>query len=1321
MRRRPRAIFVVPGSLLTALILTIGFSLFIVRTSGFKRQIRSRVVSSLERATGGRVELGPLRFRWSTLTAGLDNLVIHGTEPVGSPPLLQVASIGIQLKAASLLKQKIDFSSVVAERPRAYLLVRADGSTNIPTPHLDRQDVIDQLVDFAVERFVFNHGTLSINQKSYPLSVSGQDLHALASYDRGQAVYHLGLSAHHVSVAASCCRDLPLSLDIQALAGKTAIDVRDANIISGASTLHVSGTLQHFNQPQADFQFGGDLEARQTAQFAKLATVRGGNILLKGWGRFDLRSGFTMGGDLRARRLAYRSSVLTLSDLDLASGFRFANGSLLLNGAAAKAFGGHFDGDAKLDTSAALQLSGRLANINLQQLAASFKKRIPWSGVATGQLWVNGRLASLPHNLVFHSMVQIAPARGGIPISGSLDLSKTGISGIRFGSSQLAVAGTQASFQGTPGTGIKAVIDTTNLADVTSILDFLQINHPANRFAVLLPGGSAHFAGTFAGSLSNPLIQGSLVVTRLEAGGERWNQLHAQGTLTRRSLDCPSLTADGVLVHASGSGHVELYDWEAVPNAPFRLHASFSGIDVPLFLSRYTTARLPVEHGTASGTLDVSGSIQQPVGNARITITSLAAFGEEVERLEAAAVFSANDLRIQHGYLERTAGGRIAFSGLYTHLPGDWQDGHLSARTDGGDLPVKNFKVIRTLAPDLTGDAYINAQFTAEVVKGSIHLSQIAGHTAVHNLFSNGIQLGSINADVETRSQTLNFSLQGNLRDSYFHGSAQVGLVQDAPVTGELLFDRISLITLKSLVRPERAEELRLEGFLNGGVEFQGSLAHPSSLRSTIRIDRLQLTSLLQPDFDLYNQQPIVLDVSGGKAAIRSFELLGKDTKFSVSGSAGYSRTAPLSLEIEGSVDLRVLELFDPNLDSSGHSLVKASVAGTLGSPTLKGRLELNNASLVMRNFANGLSAVNGVVMFNENRATIERLTATSGGGLLRVGGFVSYGGSGPLVYHIDARADTVRLRYASVSVTANTDLRLTGTSTSSVLSGSATVSRIVFNANTDIGNVLSGFAAPVPTPANQKDLLTGLHLDIGIESPPDLQISTALSRDVEAGIDLRLRGTPDRPVLLGSVSANQGDIRAFGTRYSINRGQISFINTSKVEPVLDLDLQTRARGITVDVTISGTLNHLNIAYRSDPPLQPRDIIALLTVGRTPQEASNVQTTQAATDTSNLQPGANSVLGQAMVPASGLSKLFGITNIKLDPLVQGISNTTQSRLTLEQQVSRAITVTYVTNLEQTSEQIFRIEWSMNPQYSVVAVRDDNGEFGVDIQYKKRFK
>ena len=72
-------------------------------------------------------------------------------------------------------------------------------------------------------------------------------------------------------------------------------------------------------------------------------------------------------------------------------------------------------------------------------------------------------------------------------------------------------------------------------------------------------------------------------------------------------------------------------------------------------------------------------------------------------------------------------------------------------------------------------------------------------------------------------------------------------------------------------------------------------------------------------------------------------------------------------------------------------------------------------------------------------------------------------------------------------------------------------------------------------------------------------------------------------------------------------------------------------------------------------------------------------------------------------------------------MVQGITTSAQGRLTVEQDISRQITVTYVTNLSETSEQIFRVEWALSPQYSVVALRDDNGEFGIDIQYRKRFK
>ncbi len=431
-----------------------------------------------------------------------------------------------------------------------------------------------------------------------------------------------------------------------------------------------------------------------------------------------------------------------------------------------------------------------------------------------------------------------------------------------------------------------------------------------------------------------------------------------------------------------------------------------------------------------------------------------------------------------------------------------------------------------------------------------------------------------------------------------------------------------------------------------------------------------------------------------------------------------------MNLKVTGSMDLRFFGLLDANVQSSGLSLITASVRGAWTEPAVSGTVELKNGSFFFKGLPNALTALNGTLRFNGDRATIEKLTAQTGGGKLALSGFVSFGGMGPLVYRLVADAENVRVRYAGgIGVTANSHLGLTGTSKSSILSGTALVSRVVLNPNADVGNLLASLAAPSASPANEQDFLTGMQFDVHLESAPNLQFNTALSRDLQADIDLRLRGTPAHPILLGNISANQGDIRVFGAKYSINRGEVSFVDPVKIEPVLNLDLQTVVRGISVDITISGTPGKLNINYRSDPPLQPRDIIALLTVGRKPELGSTTAPAQLTNDITALQSSASTVLGQAISSSPNrLSKLFGITNIRIDPMaLQGISTTPQARLTVEQNVSRQITVTYVTNLSQTSEQIFRLEYAFSPQYSLVALRDDNGEFGIDIQYRKRFK
>ena len=66
---------------------------------------------------------------------------------------------------------------------------------------------------------------------------------------------------------------------------------------------------------------------------------------------------------------------------------------------------------------------------------------------------------------------------------------------------------------------------------------------------------------------------------------------------------------------------------------------------------------------------------------------------------------------------------------------------------------------------------------------------------------------------------------------------------------------------------------------------------------------------------------------------------------------------------------------------------------------------------------------------------------------------------------------------------------------------------------------------------------------------------------DAERGVrggSAALRGSPIRPVLLGTLSINQGEVQTFSsTKYTINRGDIRFLNPIKIEPTIDMDLET--------------------------------------------------------------------------------------------------------------------------------------------------------------------
>ena len=301
--------------------------------------------------------------------------------------------------------------------------------------------------------------------------------------------------------------------------------------------------------------------------------------------------------------------------------------------------------------------------------------------------------------------------------------------------------------------------------------------------------------------------------------------------------------------------------------------------------------------------------------------------------------------------------------------------------------------------------------------------------------------------------------------------------------------------------------------------------------------------------------------------------------------------------------------------------------------------------------------------------------------------------------------------------------MRLNGASDASTVSGLVTLNRASLAVRSDLFQLLAQSSAPIPLPATPNPYLRGMRFDVRIQSASTFQMETSLTRDVEAEVDLRLRGTGIQPVLLGTVSVNQGEVQFLGTRYTINRADIRFLNPVKIEPTVDMDLETKARGVTVNMTFSGTLSHLNVNFSSDPPLQQSEIIALLTAGRDPSLASSQNAPGVPAGGGGFAEAGTGLVGQALNAQlnSGLQRFFGSTRVKIDPNLTGVENLPQARLTFEQQVSKDVTLTYITNANRFQEQLVRVQWDLDKSWSAVMVRDANGLFGIDFQFRKRFK
>ena len=1315
--------------------------IILVQTAWFRNAVRERIVSVVERATGGRVEIGSFSYNWRNLTAEVSPFVLHGTEPPSASPLFRADKIQIGLKIISALEKKVDIAFLIVETPRAYITIGPDGSTNIPRPKLPRfdQNVVEDLLDLHVQHIELRHGVAAYNSWRVPLDAIGEHLQMSLVYQPAGPRYLCAISSGLMRVSSPKLRaPTEFALDSQMELGRNTIQVLRLNLAAGGMKIDSSGTIVNLYSPVLNFDVTAALPVRDLNRLARTSLEARGDLWLQGHVSAGGSSPDRFVGRLTGRSLGYTRQGIAVRDIAMSSYADMTPDKINLMELRLSSPDGSFQGAAQVDELKRVMVKGQIAGVTIAEVGKlAGRPTGSLDGVFSGAVQLDGQ--ATPSGLAGTSasaVVDLKPGAngGGIPVQGSLDIHYDQRAGkLELGDSQLDVGSTHAGLSGTLGENLAVHLVSRNLNDALPVLRAFGAQPPA-QWPVELQGSVARIDASVQGAFPDPKISGTADAGKLKLDGHQLDHVTSTFTVDRSSVVLQAVTVEQGKMRLEGNGRAGLRDWNLEGTSPVSATVSLRNADIPT-LAAEAGWKAPPATGLISAAVHISGSLESPLVAGAVTLENLAVYDEHFPDARADVTYTATALELTHGEA-RSSSGRITLAGDYNHPANDWKDGSLRFDVATSGIDLSSVQHVQDFESGLGGRLDLKANGGAKIVNGVVDLTSLNGDLTVRNAALDGRSYGNLSITAATKLPVLTLSATATLDDVQIHGSGEWRMEGDYRGEAHVPIPRISLATLHDLMPGKHLrKDLPFGGFIEGDAVISGPLNQPSAMKADVTLSTVQLNAspdakpvsgVALQDLVLRNAQPLHILATSSAIDFGHASFVAKDTTLDATGRLALNSKTPWDMAIQGRINFSILQLFNPDLLGAGASIVNVTIHGPLTEPQVQGRLELKDASLFLRDVPNGVDNANGLILFDRNRATVQELSGKSGGGdvSFESGSFLGFRGEA-LVYRLQATARNVRYRTPEgISVTADGSMALVGTSDSSVLSGAVSITRAAFNPRTDVGALLASTTTPVATTPNE--YLQGVQLDVRVITQHTLEVETSLTRNIQADADLRLRGTPDRPIVLGHVTVNSGQIEFFGNKYSINRGEITFNNTAKIEPVINMDLSTTVRGITVDISFSGSLNKLNFSYRSDPPLEASDIVALLAVGRTPSATGPLATSQATTNSNNsylgMGTGSNSLLSQAIAPNSNrLQKFFGVSHIKIDPQLTDVTIVPQARLTMEQQVSSDVTLTYITNLAVTNQQIVRVQWDFSRKWSAVALRDENGAFSIDFQYRKRFK
>lgn len=500
-----------------------------------------------------------------------------------------------------------------------------------------------------------------------------------------------------------------------------------------------------------------------------------------------------------------------------------------------------------------------------------------------------------------------------------------------------------------------------------------------------------------------------------------------------------------------------------------------------------------------------------------------------------------------------------------------------------------------------------------------------------------------------------------------------------------------------------------IEGVINAKMDMDLLIGNFQNSKMLTEIDSLEIPI---GDNKLTNSGVLKIGYRQGAFHFDQVNLALNEQVLKIQGS--FSTEGALNLQLKGSPDLAILKIFPIYFrDAGGTTQADIVVKGNMKEPLLSGSIAFKGGFISPRSLGNTIENLKGKIVFDSQKINFENFEGSILDGDVKMSGTLWH--EQFKLKKSDLKAEFQEIAYTQPGVlklTLSGKLALTGADPHLLLAGDLDVTQGRYIKNFDIKDYIIKPSA-TSFVEEKGNLFENLNLDLRIKSPGELLIRNNIA-EIYLKSDLHITGNKSNPKYEGALEVLEGKFQYFKLNFDNAKGFIDFRDSNSGQPYVDVSAQNLfqrpSEEIRVTAHIQGYADNLQLSFGSDPPLEKREILALVFTGALPEEGQRISGANIAS--SVLASQITSVIEQ---PVTGLTHLDIFRLEASDPDSRSLTS-----LVVGKRVTERLTLEFKTDIsvDETANSV-QAEYLLFDNVLLKASRSSIGRYKLD--FTLRFK